>query len=356
MAGGLEASAYCSGWADPVAMKTQAVSWGVPRIILDDESGIRSLEMDPTKRVPFSQNRYMARKMLHGGEARPVLEMINGVWTVSAWVQPWLNASGSGQYGNEPVFAGVSASCYVFAAYPGGDPGASWPSYYARPAGGHPCGWQFQGTHVFSGIGVDSTNYDDSFWTPSPVHPTEDDMLYTGAFHTLTATLKQFAAGSIYSDPSTAALGVGALGASVAVTGFLFANSGVQSTDRGAGAGPGIDYVWWKLSDGHWVSDALLNTVGVAGAPIGAALSALPAGMTLYFAKESELASVSGVTMIQVTGAITTALAKLPATGLTKDQVDAEILTALGNFKPVPGGPHHHSVLGIINTGPVITD
>jgi hypothetical protein len=191
---------------------------------------------------------------------------------------------------------------------------------------------------------------------PPPPLSQEDDMLYTGAFHTLTATLKQFAPGSIYSDPSTAALGVGAMGASVAVTGFIFANSGVQSADRGAGAGPGIDYVWWKLSDGHWVSDALLNTVGVAGAPIGVALSALPVGMTLYFAKESELASVGGVTMVQVTGAITAALAKLPATGLTKDQVDAEILTALGNFKPVPGGPHHHSVLGIINTGPVITD
>lgn len=385
MNGGLDTSAYCSGWADPVAMKNQQAAWGVPRILLDDESGIRSLPTIPGQdQHPGTENRRVARSMMHGGAARPVLEQVNGVWTVSSWVQPWLDASGGGQYGNMPVFAGVHASCYVFAAYPGGDPGASWPSYYPRPADGNPCGWQFMGTHGFDGISVDSTHYDDNFWAfgPSPGHLTEDEMLYTSPFHALPATLKAFAAATIYSDPSPNALNVGSLAvnASIAVTGFLYSSSGVQSSDRGAGAGPGMDLVWWQTTAGAWVPDADLITIGVAGAPVGAVLSSLPGGAKLYFAKESELAGLGGggvtmqqvqdaiatalktlpvgATMTQVNDAITAALKTLPAPGLSKDQVDTEILTALANFKPpaAPPAPHHHNVLGIINSGPAIPD
>jgi hypothetical protein len=61
-----------------------------------------------------------------------------------------------------------------------------------------------------------------------------------------------------------------------------------------------------------------------------------------------------GITMVDVQTAITKALAGLPAAGLTKDQVDAEILLALGNMPQPASVTHHHSVLGIINTGPVI--
>jgi hypothetical protein len=394
--GGMETSAYCSGWADPAAMKARAAALGIVGI-LDDESGIRSLGMEP------SSNRVRARYMMHGGYARPTLEFVNGLWRVSAWVQPWLDASGFGQYGNQPVFAGVHASRYVIAAYPGSDPGASWPSYQPRPADGNPCGWQFQGTTTVVGHSADLTHYDDSFWAfgPAPGNLTEDDMLYTDPFHPLPATLKTFAAMTVYSDPSPNALVVGTIasGASYAVKGFLYSSSGVQSSDRGAGAGPGIDLVWWQDNNGNWAPDADLITVGVAGAPVGAVLSALPAGAKLYYAKESELAGLSGggVTMAQVdaeiaakapvpltpgqintaitlalqgvalnptqlaqvTSAINTALAALPASGgLTKDEVDAEILTALGNFKPTEAlpTPHHHGVLGIINTGPVISD
>src|ERR1700686_4338421 len=46
-AAGLATAAYCSGWADAAAMKAQSISWGVP-IILDDESGIRSFNIDVT--------------------------------------------------------------------------------------------------------------------------------------------------------------------------------------------------------------------------------------------------------------------------------------------------------------------
>lgn len=382
MNGGLATGAYCSGWSDPAAMKAQAAAWGVPVVMLDDESAIRSVArstFDLT--VTGSSNRRIARTMFPHGEARPVLQWGRGGWTVSAWVQPWLDASGGGLYGNLPVFAGAHASRYVFAAYPGTDPGASWPSYYPRPADGSPCGWQWEGTHAFAGISVDSTYFDDGFWALGP-HPGslgDDDMLYVGPFHALSASLKVFAsAGTIYSDPATSAMPVGTVGvgASVSVDGYLFSSSGVQSSDRGGGAGPGIDYVWWHRTDGNWQPDNDLITVGVSGAPIGAALSQLPAGMKLYLAKESELSSVSGVTLAQVQAAITdalsklpaaatmdqvnqaitAALAKLPAPGLSKDQVDQEILIALGNLPKPPPGPHHHGVLGIINTGPVIPD
>lgn len=378
MNGGMATSAYCSGWADAAAMKAQAASWGVPRIILDDESGIRSLinPQDPgmdeasVMKTYVSANRRIAHAMYPKGEARPVLSVVDGKLQVSSWVQPWLDAAVAGQYGNAPVFTGVHAACYVFAAYLGYDPGLSWPSYEIRPTDG-PCGWQFQGTTSMFGKSVDLTHYDDGFWAAGPApHSGGDDMLYVGPFHTLTASLKVFAAGAAYSDPSTSALSEinVAAGATESVVGYCFSNSDFPSSDRGGGAGPGPDYVWWKLASGYWVPDALLITVGVAGAPIGAALSTLPPGMASYFA----LAGTTGLTLAQVdqeiaaktqglvTGtqvqvAIATAVGALP-TGLTKDQVDAEILKALGNLPVPPGTAHHHGVLGIINTGPVIPD
>src|SRR5258708_5158651 len=160
----MDTSAYCSGWADPLAMKARAAALGI-RGLLDDESGIRSLGGDPIN-LPLSPNRLTARYMMHGGYARSVLQVKSGstIWTVSAWVQPWLDASGFGQYGNMPVFAGVHASCYVFAAFPGADPGASWPNYYSRPSDSNPCAWQFQGTTSMFGKSVDLTHYDDNFF------------------------------------------------------------------------------------------------------------------------------------------------------------------------------------------------
>lgn len=152
--GGLATAAYCSGWADPAQMKARADALGIVGM-LDDESGIRSVT---------SANRQTARAMMHGGAARPVMESVNGVWRVSSWVQPWLDTSGFGQYGNLQVFAGIHATRYVFAAYLGYDPGASWPSYYPRPTDGNPCGWQFQGTTSMFGRGVDLTHFDDGFF------------------------------------------------------------------------------------------------------------------------------------------------------------------------------------------------
>jgi hypothetical protein len=118
---GLNTIAFCSGLSDPVAMKNQSTIWGVP-ICLDVEGLIRG----------------------------------DGVW-----VQGWLDSSGSGLYGNAGVFNNRSAAFYIMANYPGIDPGATWPSIYARPNG--LCGWQWQGSHTAFGVTVDSAWYDDGF-------------------------------------------------------------------------------------------------------------------------------------------------------------------------------------------------
>jgi len=116
---GLTPLAYVSGWDDPVAVKAQAAEWGV-RICLDVESSIR-------------------------GDG--------------PWVQQWLDASGAGLYGNAPVFPGRRAPFFVLAAYPGADPGRTWPG----PPPGVPHGWQWKGSHIEFGGGVDRGWFDDWF-------------------------------------------------------------------------------------------------------------------------------------------------------------------------------------------------
>jgi hypothetical protein len=110
--------AFCSGWDDPVALKTLAASWNL-RLCLDVEGGIRP----------------------------------NG-----SWVQPFLTASGAGLYANAP-YHGWTAPFHILAGYPGFDPKATWSGL--RPAGA--CGWQWEGTHTEFGVGVDRGWYDDWF-------------------------------------------------------------------------------------------------------------------------------------------------------------------------------------------------
>jgi hypothetical protein len=126
LAGGLETSAYWSGYADPLQVKARAAALGI-RTRLDVEGGLRP----------------------------------NG-----DWVQGALDAAGSGLYGNGPVFPVRTALDYIIADYPGYDPGATWPSGLPRPNG--PCGWQWQGSHAFAGISVDSNWLDDNFFAFGP--------------------------------------------------------------------------------------------------------------------------------------------------------------------------------------------
>jgi peptidoglycan hydrolase-like protein with peptidoglycan-binding domain len=122
-AAGLSCLAFCSGQDDPVACKNRAAEWGV-RLCLDVESGIR-------------------------GDG--------------PWVQDWLTKSHAGLYGNAPVFRGRKAPFYVLAAYPGSDPGRTWPNDRHNPRPNGPHGWQWRGTHTEFGSGVDRGWYDDWF-------------------------------------------------------------------------------------------------------------------------------------------------------------------------------------------------
>ena len=125
--------AFCSGVDDPVALRALAAAWNV-RLCLDVENGIR-------------------------GDG--------------PWVQAWLDASGAGLYGNAGVHPGRRAAFHVLAAYPGGQPVATWDDALTpRPAG--PCAWQSCGTHSLFGVGVDSGYYDD--WFGASTTPQGDDM------------------------------------------------------------------------------------------------------------------------------------------------------------------------------------
>jgi hypothetical protein len=120
-AAGLSSIGYCSGQDDPAACKRLAAQWGI-KLCLDVESGIRS---------------------------------------DGPWVQPWLNQSGAGLYGNAPVFSGRRAAFYVLAAYKNADPGKTWDPRGNKPSG--PCGWQWQNTHTEFGCSVDRGWFDDWF-------------------------------------------------------------------------------------------------------------------------------------------------------------------------------------------------
>jgi len=112
-------------------------------------------------------------------------------------------------------------------------------------------------------------------------------MLFVGPFHAAAGTVKAFVAVDTYSDPSTSSLKKGqvAAGADLAVVGYRFSSSAVQSTDLDGNGLAGPDLVWWKLSDGRWAPDAQLDTTSIAGVPQGTALSTFPASESVrsYF-------------------------------------------------------------------------
>lgn len=110
-------------------------------------------------------------------------------------------------------------------------------------------------------------------------------MLFVSPLHALSGSVPAFAATSVYAVPSTSApvLRAIAQGASVSVTGYRFSTVAVASSDRGGGAGAGPDNVWWEVTGGGYAPDAALNTTGLTGAPLGAAVSTLPAGLRSFF-------------------------------------------------------------------------
>lgn len=119
--------------------------------------------------------------------------------------QAFIDASGSGIYGNQPKL-GVNARCHILAAYIGDTTDATWWGRTPRPAG--PCGWQKQGTHTEFGVGCDRGVYDDAIFGlfgaaagslgVEDMTPVEHDMELVGAFRDL-----QFQTGSV--DPAMTA-------------------------------------------------------------------------------------------------------------------------------------------------------
>lgn len=187
-----------------------------------------------------------------------------------------------------------------------------------------------------------------------------DDMIYTGPIHAMNASFKVFDTGEAsYPDPvAVAAVGHPlATGVAVSVDAYCYSSSPVQSADLGGGvAGP--DYLYWR-SSGRWIPDAHMDTTTLATAP----KPGIPAGevLSIYGAGSPGKDGAPGKDGTNGTDGKDGKDGKdgAPgASGLNKDQVDAEILVALGNFKPpaAPPAPHHHGVLGIINTGPAIAD
>lgn len=104
---------------------------------------------------------------------------------------------------------------------------------------------------------------------PVPITTTEEDMIYVGPIHPKAATFKTYVAGHSHRERSTSSPVVSnlALGASVVTTGYCYSTSSVASTIP-----VGSDFLWWQVGTA-WVSDAILDTSGLVGAP-GAAIPA----------------------------------------------------------------------------------
>lgn len=182
--------------------------------------------------------------------------------------------------------------------------------------------------------------------TPAPTGG-DDEMVYVGPIHTLAGSFKMFAAGVSYPDPApVAAVASGSIpaGTTITVDAYCYSSSPTQSSDLGGGvAGP--DYLYWR-SSGRWVPDAFLDTTTLATAP----KPQIPAGETLVLYPGQKGADGQPG-----------ADGKPGPDGLKGVQGDKG---PIGDKGPVGdqgpagtgAGPHHHSVLGVINTGPVIPD
>src|SRR5579859_1053358 len=123
----------------------------------------------------------------------------------------------------------------------------------------------------------------------------DEELLYTSQIHPFTATLKAFTAGSYYAAPFASLPAAGGVtnGNSYNVDGYVYSSVPVQSPNLGNGqAGP--DFVMWHVKTGGWVPDAILNTIGIAGAP-GANWPGTELVAQLYDSTTNRFIPISGV-------------------------------------------------------------
>lgn len=144
-AAGMGVGAFVSGWDDPLALVHLASLWGISRVLVDVEDGIR-------------------------GDG--------------SWVDGFLGVTGFGLYGLSNVMY-HQAPYKIVADYPtGGCPGDTWPSWLTPPNVPH--GWQCEGTHTAFGVSVDKSMLDNWFLSvpvdPPPIatnSPMEASMVWT---------------------------------------------------------------------------------------------------------------------------------------------------------------------------------
>lgn len=204
-------------------------------------------------------------------------------------------------------------------------------------------------------------------------------MLTVGPFHKLAATLKAYVTGSYYSEPfASMPAGTFNNGAQITTDGYRYSSTPVQSPNLTGHNDPGPDSVFWHSVNGGWVPDAILTTIGVAGAPgpavpkgepidmiyipgsggfPGFYLPATQSGGLTLAQVDTEIAAKtqSLVNSTQVQSAINTAIAALPIYA-TKEEVAAAIFAAVEAIPAAKAGPHHHRVLNLIDTGPILPD
>lgn len=172
---------------------------------------------------------------------------------------------------------------------------------------------------------------------PTPITSgDDDDMIYVGPTHPKTASIKVFAAGTLYRERAASSLAAGSLaaGATVTVSGYCYSTSPVQSVDLGGGvAGP--DYLWWQVGV-NWVPDAILDTSALAGAPAPAVPAAEP--MNLLFALAGSGGGTPGPKGEQGIQGVPGPASTVP--GPKGEKGDAGV---------VPD--HHHNV---VSTGPMV--
>src|ERR1700694_4368654 len=130
---------------------------------------------------------------------------------------------------------------------------------------------------------------------PGNLTTPEEDMLYVGVIHPLTATFKTFAAGQSNKErsPNSPVVANFAVGASVAVTAYSYSTAPVNCTDLDGKGTQGPDYLWWK-SGSSWVPDAILATTPVLASAPGPTIPAAEALDTLFATQDQVKAIPAG--------------------------------------------------------------
>jgi hypothetical protein len=168
-----------------------------------------------------------------------------------------------------------------------------------------------------------------SWAAPITTITSEDDMIYVGPIHPITATFKTFAAGSIYRERTASSPGVAnlAVGASVVVDAYCYSNSPVNCTDLDGKGTQGPDWLWWRTG-GNWVPDAILATTPVLPTAPGPNTPATEKLDTL-FATQAQLATIPASTPVDLG----------PLTTRVKNVEDKEAA-----LEKAPIKPHKHDV------------